>query len=234
MSVSVYGKRCTLKQTQLRTFPDEIIDKMDRKNRMDGLTLLGEIPDHSIQAVFFDPQYRGILDKLSYGNEGKSRGRKRSELRQMDEETIKDFITEICRVLVPSGTMFLWVDKFHLMSDLRVWFDTTDLQCVDLITWNKKRMGMGYRTRRQSEYLVVVQKAPIRAKNIWCDHAIPDTWDEKVEKVHPHSKPVELQRRLIEAVTTQNGTVVDPAAGGYSVLKACQESGRIFLGCDLR
>ena len=201
---------------------------------MDGLEFLKRIPEQSIQAVFFDPQYRGILDKLSFGNEGKSRGRKRSQLKQMSELTIKDFITEICHVLVPSGTLFLWVDKYHLASGLAPWFDTTDLSIVDMITWNKMRMGMGYRTRRQSEYLMILQKAPLRAKNIWCDHGIPDVWDEKVKKTHPHSKPVELQRRLIEAVTTSNGTVVDPAAGGYSVLEACKQSGRQFLGCDLR
>ena len=37
-------------------------------------------------------------------------------------------------------------------------------QVVDLITWNKIKMGMGYRTRRFGEHLVVLQKKPLRAK----------------------------------------------------------------------
>lgn len=64
--------------------------------------------DNSIATAFFDPQYRGVLDKLKYGNEGKGRGKARSELKQMDEETIINFIEEIDRVLKDSGHLFLW------------------------------------------------------------------------------------------------------------------------------
>ena len=50
------------------------IDKIiNRKNKIDGLKLMSMIDDNTIKTAFFDPQYRGILDKLSYGNEGKSK-----------------------------------------------------------------------------------------------------------------------------------------------------------------
>lgn len=55
---------------------------------------------------FFDPQYRGVLDKLKYGNEGQARGKARCELTQMDEDTIVNFIKEIDRVLKDSGHLF--------------------------------------------------------------------------------------------------------------------------------
>jgi site-specific DNA-methyltransferase (adenine-specific) len=42
-----------------------------------------------------------------------------------------------------------------------------------------------------------------------------------------------LQERLIQAVTNPGDIVVDPAAGGYSVLKAARNTERRFLGCDL-
>jgi hypothetical protein len=35
-----------------------------------ALTLLRSLPDGCTPLVFFDPQYRGVLDKLQYGNEG--------------------------------------------------------------------------------------------------------------------------------------------------------------------
>ena len=92
---------------------------------------------------------------------------------------------------------------------------------------------MGYRSRRKSEYLLVLQKAPVRAKGCWTDHDIPDVWAEKTTKVHPHSKPVELQQRLIKATTKEGGFVLDPAAGGYSVLEACKRAGREFIGGDI-
>lgn len=205
----------------------------NKKYRADGLTLLGYVQNGAVKTAFFDPQYRGVLDKLNYGNEGKSRGAARCGLPQMNEDTIIDFIRELDRVTVQSGHLFLWLDKFHLCTGIDKWIKNTDFNVVDLIVWDKGRMGMGYRSRRRSEYLLVLQKEPVRAKGCWNDHGIPDVWLEKTKKTHPHSKPIELQRRLIEATTAENDVVLDPAAGGFSVYEACRSSNRMFIGCDL-
>ena len=208
--------------------------KQNHKNKIDGIKLLSSLEDNSVKVAFFDPQYRGVLNKLSYGNEGKNRGQKRSALQQMEDNTILQFITEIERVLLPSGYLFLWIDKFHLCEGIKPWLaDIQNLSCVDMITWNKLKIGMGYRTRRKCEYLVVLQKKPTLAKATWSLHNIPDVWDEKVDKTHPHSKPLGLQTQLILATTEPNDLVCDPAAGGYSVLQACLETKRNFIGGDI-
>lgn len=207
--------------------------KINFKNKTDGLKLLKDIKSDCIKLAFFDPQYRGILDKLQYGNEGVSRGKARHDLPQMPEEVIINFISELNRVISKSGHLFLWVDKFHLCQGVLEWFENTELNLVDMIVWDKDRIGMGYRSRRKSEYLIILQKSPVRVKGIWNDHSIPDVWTEKTEKVHPHSKPIELQKRLIEAVTDKSDFVLDPASGGYSVLEACNLSERNFIGGDL-
>lgn len=206
---------------------------MNAKNHADGLVLISDIKDSCISAAFFDPQYRGILDKLKYGNEGKLRGKSRSSLPQMDETIIIRFINGINRVLKDSGHLFLWVDKFHLCQGVLDWFHDTNLHLVDMIVWDKGKIGMGYRTRRKSEYLIIFQKSPVKAKSCWVDHTIPDVWEEKTEKIHPHSKPIELQKRLIAATTSEGDVILDPAAGGFSVLTACKETGRNFIGSDL-
>ena len=207
--------------------------KINKKNKVNGLDLLADINDKTVASAFFDPQYRGVLDKLKYGNEGQTRGKARCELTQMDEDTIVTFIKEINRVLKDSGHLFLWVDKFHLCQGILNWFADTNLKIVDMVVWNKGKIGMGYRTRRKSEYLVVLQKFPIRAKGYWNDHSIPDVWEEKTPKIHPHSKPIELQKRLIAATTQYGDCVLDPAAGGYSVYEACKALGRDFIGGDI-
>ena len=81
---------------------------------MDGLDAVDRLPDGCVSAAFFDPQYRGVLDKLGYGNEGVLRGQRRSALPQMSSETIGAFIGGIGRVLGSSGHLFLWIDKYHL------------------------------------------------------------------------------------------------------------------------
>jgi site-specific DNA-methyltransferase (adenine-specific) len=157
-------------------------------------------------------------------------------LRQQSNIEISKFLKEIERVLTPSGHLMLWIDKFILVSGVSNILQGTGLQLVDMITWNKDRMGMGYRSRRFSEHLIILQKKPVRAKGVWVIHNIPDVWLEKItngEKNHTHAKPVELQERLIKATTDKDDIIVDPCAGGYSVLKSCQRAGRNFLGCDI-
>lgn len=207
--------------------------EFDVRLKMDGLDLLQGVEKDSVKCVFFDPQYRGVLDKLSYGNEGE-RMKGRSKLRQMSEECIEGYISLIYEILKPSGYLFLWVDKFHLCEGVKGWFDGVNLEIVDMIVWDKQRMGMGYRSRRRCEYLLVIQKVPIKAKDTWSVHTITDVWGDKVErKIHPHRKPVKLIINLIQAVTDVDDVVVDPAAGSFVVLEACRFSGRKFLGCDI-
>ena len=218
-------------------------------NRYNGLELLSKLPKESIACVFFDPQYRGILDKMAYGNENTGKQARRANLTQMSADTIKKFITEYNRVLKPSGHLFLWIDKYELcQGSVKEWLRGTSLRIVDMIVWNKMRLGLGYRSRRTSEYLVVLQKEPLKAKYVWKDRSIPDVWDEKLptkaelikegviqsnETLHPHRKPFELQRRLVLAVTNENDTVVDCAAGSYSLLDVCKATGRRCICCDI-
>lgn len=207
---------------------------LNRRNQCDGLELLAALGPGTVPLCIFDPQYRGILDKMQYGNEGVGRGKRRSGLLQMSEETIGEFIAGITAALIPSGHLFLWIDKFHLCTGVGPWVEEWGLEVVDLVTWNKDRLGMGYRTRRVAEYLLVLQKPPKRAKGVWQSHDIPDVVTEKVERVgNVHPKPVNLQARLIEAVTDPGDVVLDPAAGSYSVMTAAHQVGRQFLGCDV-
>ena len=206
----------------------------NRRCQGDGLDLLDRIVPGSVTAVFLDPQYRGVLDRMSYGNEGKTRGKRRCDLVQMKEDTINAFIRGISDALRPSGHLFLWMDKFHICEGVAPWFEGTEMQCVDLIVWNKLRMGNGYRTRRTSEYLQVWQKPPKRAKGCWTDHAIRDVWDEKAETgTHPHRKPQALIERLIQATSSDHDWILDPAAGSFVTLDAARAAGRNFIGCDL-
>lgn len=202
--------------------------------QMDGLHFLSLLPAEGMPVAFFDPQYRGVLDKLGYGNEGVTRGRRRAALQQMTEGTIAKFIKGINRVLSPSGHLFLWMDKFHLCQGFTHWLDRTRLEVVDMIVWDKERMGMGYRTRRQSEFCVVLQKQPRRAKGVWKTHNIRDVNWEKVDtSAHPHAKPVKLQTELIKAVSNIGEYVVDPAAGSFSVMESANQAERNFIGCDI-
>jgi site-specific DNA-methyltransferase (adenine-specific) len=228
--VSVYSAVRTCTQPEC-TVPDGFL--LDQPNTSDGLVLLRGLAALSWPLCIFDPQYRGVMDRQKYGNEG-VRQIERASLPQMDEALIAEFIRCIDRVLMPSGHLLLWVDKFILCNGVAPWLEGTSLKVVDMVTWNKGRMGMGYRTRRVGEHCIVLQKAPLRAKGVWTDHGIRDVWDEKAVNGFTHAKPLGLQSRLIACLTNPGDVVLDPAAGSYTVLEACKMVGRSFLGCDIR
>ena len=178
---------------------------INQRLKMSQQELLTEIEEDSVKAAFFDPQYRGVLDHLDYGNEGESRGKERSSLPQMSDMEIKDTMDEIFYVLVPSGHIFLWLDKYHLCTNFKQWLGGTGLpaakEVVDLIVWDKQAIGMGYRTRRKCEYLLVIQKPPQKAKEVWTRHDIPDVWSEKLPRMKERRQP--------------GGLILRPKAGSW-------------------
>jgi site-specific DNA-methyltransferase (adenine-specific) len=200
--------------------------------RGDALTLLQSLPDGCTPLVFFDPQHRAVLDRLKFGNEG-ARQRGRAELPAMSEDYIDTICFESARILKPSGYLMRWIDTFGLCEGHHLRIPREVLQSVDLIAWDNLRPGMGKRSRRRGDYLLVAQKPPIHART-WRDHGIPNRWAEKVDRrIHPHVKPRELITRLTAAVTLPRDLIVDPAAGSFVVMCAAQELGREFIGCDL-
>lgn len=207
------------------------------RNRIGATDLLARlrIEGHKPALVVFDPQYREVLDKLEFGNEG-ARQTERSALPQMTTQDIARCLWLIEGLLKPGGYLVLWMDKFCIATGrYRQWFDSTiSLKTVDLIAWNKMRPGMGRRLRCATEYAIIAQKVPIKAKGSWHDHRLLDNWSEHHDRdLHPHAKPHQLTRRLIQATTKRGDLVVDPAAGGFGVLEACKETGRQFIGGDI-
>ena len=122
--------------------------------RGDALELLRSLPAACAALAFFDPQHRGVLDRLAFGNEG-ARQRERCRLPAMGDDYIDACCREIARVLVPSGYSMRWVDTYGLCEahHLRV---ADCLKCVDLIAWDNLRPGNGYRSRRRGDYLLVL------------------------------------------------------------------------------
>jgi site-specific DNA-methyltransferase (adenine-specific) len=214
------------------------IDKQYRRNIAqsgDALALLRSLPDCCTRLGFFDPQHRENLDKLAYGNEGE-RQRERCKLPQMSSEYIDICCREMARVLMPSGYLMRWQNAFQLGTGVHLRLADV-LQCVDIIPWDNLRISNGYRSRRRGDYLVVLQKPPIKARATWRTKPnIPDRWVERI--VHPrsqppHLKPIGLISSLIEAITERGDLIVDPAAGSFVVMHAALEIGRDFVGCDI-
>jgi site-specific DNA-methyltransferase (adenine-specific) len=210
-------------------------NKVNIPQRGDALALLQSLSDSCTRLGFFDPQHRDNLDKLKYGNEGE-RQHERCKLPQMSSEYIAACGREFARVLMPSGYLMQWMNTFQVGSGAHLRLAGA-LQVVDIIAWDNLRISNGYRARRRGDYLVALQKPPIKARATWrTKPTIPDRWPEKIIKPrsqHPHIKPIGLISALIEAITSPGDLVVDPAAGSFVAMHAARQLGREFIGVDL-
>jgi site-specific DNA-methyltransferase (adenine-specific) len=216
--------------------------RLDFPNKCDGLDLLRSTPAEYSPLIFLDPEYDHLMVKLSYGNKGARQG-KRFQLPQQSDEQITEFIRESARILKPSGYLALWIDKTMFASGLAVALaDGSGLEVKDAIVWIKHetafmrgKVGMGWRSRSNTEYLVMLQKPPFEARKSWRSRpVIRDGWVEPISnRIHVHQKPVQLQAAIIAATTDAYDVVIDPVAGSFSVWTAAAQEARHFLGGDL-
>jgi site-specific DNA-methyltransferase (adenine-specific) len=180
--------------------------------RSDAFEVLQSLPSDCTPLAFFDPQHRDTLDRLADSNEG-ARQKGRAQRPAMSSDYIDACGREMARILRPGGYLQVWAETFQLCEadHLRI---ADVLKCVDLIAWDNHRPSNGYRSRPRGDYLLILQKPPLRAKATWRDHGILSRWSEMVKR-----DPGDL--------------IIDPAAGSFVVLRAALALGREFIGCDI-
>jgi DNA modification methylase len=131
-----------------------------------------------------------------------------------------------------------WTAKVaYVFTDWRMWINLTDVLesqgygIRSLIVWDKGTPGMGMGWRSQHELIACGTRvtAPFsttaaRGNVVRCDRSGND--------LHPTQKPVALLETILD-VTQFAKLVVDPFAGAFSTLMACQSRARRCLAMDL-
>jgi site-specific DNA-methyltransferase (adenine-specific) len=200
----------------------------DAAQRRDALNLLCALSAGCAPLAFFDPQHRGVLDRLKFGNEG-SRQRGRTRLPSMSDEYIDAWCREIARA---------WGISCALDGHVWPMRGPPSPRQQDRQAGRPHRLGFVAYMHEQAvaparRLSACLTEAPVTART-WRDHAIPSRWPEKVDQaVHPHIKPIGLISRLIAAVTEPGDLIIDPAAGSFVVMKAAKQLDRHFVGCDV-
>lgn len=102
-----------------------------------------------------------------------------------------------------------------------IWMTKGDIGCFNIPYLGEKRGYSGFNTKypAKSEFK--------RVTNVW------DDITEIFATAREAEKPVELMRRFVETHSNPNDIVLDCFAGLGATGRACQQTGRIFYGCDI-
>ena len=85
---------------------------------------------------------------------------------------------------------------------------------------------------RTREYQIRQLKHPeMRLGNLWS--FFPYTNKRRVQRTHPHEKPLALMERLVKLLTAEGDTVLDPFMGVGTTGVAAVRLGRRFVGVEL-
>ena len=223
----------------------------------DALSLMGDVPDNSVDCIWTDPPYllsndgvTCVAGKRVSVNKGEW---DRSSGFENDHEFNLSWLRECHRILKPAGT--IWVTgTLHIYLSVGMAMMQLGFRILNDITWEKTNPppNLGCRCFTHStETLLWATKAPKGSKHKYTFHyqdmksenggkQMKSVWQfqaaprkEKLHGKHPTQKPVALIDRCLRASTNPGDIVFDPFAGTASTGVAALSLDRIFIGCEV-
>jgi DNA modification methylase len=204
----------------------------------DCIEVMKQMPDKSVDMVLTDPPY--ILTPHGGGKQ-KLASRSTKVRDEIDfiandfdyESTFGEFI-RLCKV----PNIVLFCSNLQLGRTI-TYFENKGLK-VDVLVWSKTNPAPLCNGKYISdlEYIVYVHDkgsyfnndAPLEYKKKTKRYSIITN---KMGKVHPTQKPVELMNEFIEVHTKQGDVVLDSFMGGGSTGMACIKAKRNFIGIEI-
>ena len=223
---------------------------MNRVTCIPALDLLALLPDASVRLVFIDPPYgnnNGVDDLAAARARDKvAGGRQRGEIeaianddRQSWERLMKAVLPEINRVLMPDGAACMCMSgggSELTFAQFMLWTDEY-MRFFHAVVWDKSKRGngMGWRYRRNYEFIVVGHK---RGGSLsWNEErgARPNVLYHAPTKNqhHPTEKPVSLVEEFILNHTVEGDTVLDCFCGSGTTGVAAAQNNRNYILADL-
>ena len=195
----------------------------------DCLELMKDIPDKSIDMIITDPPYSTPV----ITGFGRKQVKNVADL-SIQETYMKTLKSEFERILKPEAPVFIFCDDRYYPSIYRAFYDWKNVQ---MLIWDKGKIGMGKPFRKRHELLIYANRESIdyyRTENI--TH-YPTVLNYSVvsehERVHPAQKPVKLLQDLIIGFSKDGDTILDCFMGSGSTGVACINTNRNFIGIEL-
>jgi site-specific DNA-methyltransferase (adenine-specific) len=117
--------------------------------------------------------------------------------------------------------------------------DAKGLSFFHAVVWDKGGLGMGWKYRRNYEFVMVSHRKGGKLKWEWQDNGLKTANVVRIPKIipsaieHPTPKPVELIRHFLELHAKPGDVVLDPFMGSGPTAEACIAFGCRFIGIEI-
>jgi len=190
----------------------------------DCIKEMQKIQNNSINLIITDPPYG---DNVAYGwNNKKIKNNKNPLINCLA-------LAEFYRILKKNSSVYIFTNWKHYPFLTEFILRYTKFKIRHLVVWKKHNFGLGWAFRHQYELILVLEKGkPKYHLTNFSDvqNAIPINHNKEN---HPHQKPVDLLKKMIEHSSKKGDLILDPFCGSGSVCVACRETGRKWIGIEL-
>jgi len=212
----------------------------------DCLEWLPKVPTGIATLAVFDPPYG-----LNFISNHPKKGNEKIAIQAdatLDEalDLLVSIIEELKRIVIKGGQFYIFFGgggRLPLEEKARLRIETVKDICIDnVLIWNKKAPGSGWRYRFSYETIFHIINNPLVGNSveiaIWrggcnqmnvldCNRIIPNVNE------HPTKKPVMLLSRLIRNSSNPGDVVIDPTAGEFTTCQAAKSCGRRYIGMEI-
>jgi len=190
----------------------------------DCLEAIKDLPGNSIDMVLIDPPY----STPTVASFGRKVNKRLSDL-AIQEFYFSKIKEELERVMTSDAPLFIFCDDIYYAVLVGLFYEWKQ---INLLVWDKKRIGMGKPFRRRHELLFYANRGKA-ATNGTMSH-IPTILEHSLTKKHHGAeKPVELCEKLIAEFCPIGGKVLDLFMGSGTTGVACKNLNRGFIGMEL-
>ena len=180
-----------------------------------------------VDAVIIDPPYT----TPTVSSFGRKIVKKVSDLSIQETymSLLRSYFEKICKSNAP---VFIFCDDKYYPSIFRAFYEWLSVQ---MIIWDKQKIGMGNPFRKKHELIVYANREPFEYNRSAKITHYPTilSYNSVKDKIHPAQKPVDLISDLILGFTNEGGTVLDCFMGSGTTGVACKNLNRNFIGIEL-
>jgi len=190
----------------------------------DCIPILKKFPNNCIDLIITDPPYG---DNVAYGFNNKI-------IKNNQNPLINCLaLSEFYRVLKKNSSVYLFTNWKHYPFLTEFIIRYTKFKIRHLIVWKKHNFGLGWAFRHQYELILVLEKG--KPKYYLTNFSDVQTCSHinHNKKNHPHEKPIDLIKKIIEHSSKRGDLILDPFCGSGSTCVACKKTGRKWIGIEL-